>query len=62
MNKINYFKNGFLEKTLLVKDFNKENNWPKISIVMPSFNHSQYIEKYFVSFKSRLPKFRIYYN
>lgn len=49
MNKINYFKNGFLEEILSIKDFNEEKIWPKISIVMPSFNHSQYIEKSILS-------------
>ena len=49
MNKTNYFKNGFLEEILSIKDFNEEKIWPKISIVMPSFNHSQYIERSILS-------------
>lgn len=49
MNNLNYFKNSFLEKILSSKDFNERKVWPKISIVMPSFNHIRYIEKSILS-------------
>ena len=49
MNKINYFYDDFLKKVLKIEDFNQENIWPKLSIVMPSFNHSRYIEKSILS-------------
>ena len=49
MNKTNYFNNFFLEKILKLEDFNKKFFWPKLSIVMPSFNHSRYIEKSILS-------------
>jgi glycosyltransferase involved in cell wall biosynthesis len=44
-----YFNNGFLEKVLKINDFDEKKNWPKLSIVMPSFNHVRYIEKSILS-------------
>ena len=44
-----YFINGFLEKVIKIKDFDEKKNWPKLSIVMPSFNHVRYIEKSILS-------------
>ena len=49
MKKKNYFNNNFLEKILVIEDFKKEIIWPKVSIVMPSFNHCRYIEKSILS-------------
>jgi glycosyltransferase involved in cell wall biosynthesis len=46
---MNYFDSYFLKKLLQVQNFDKNKSWPKLSIVMPSFNQCRYIEKSILS-------------
>ena len=45
----NYFRNSFLKKIEEKIHYKENKNWPKISIVMPSFNQEKFIEQSILS-------------
>ena len=47
--KNNFFPNNFLTELNEPTIFKKENNYPKISIVMPSYNQAEFIERSILS-------------
>jgi len=46
---MNYFPNDFLKRPLVLAEEGEGFSWPKISIVMPSFNQVAYIERSILS-------------
>jgi len=49
MQNRDYFQGDFLKLPVKFTPLGKDNDWPKISIVMPSFNHVRFIERSILS-------------